>query len=487
MLMGTASKPSHSHAHAFTSLNARVPEGLTVFSRRNLLKASLLGLAGLTLPRLLQERTRAASTGSPMRGQKSVILLWMAGGPSHIDTWDPKPDRPLQNRGPFGVIPTRLPGVQFCEHYPLQAALLNKLTIIRSVDASHSNHEPNMVFQTANTAAEPRTNREAHLYPAIGSVIAKLRGANDPTMPPYVAFMKSRSHLAWGGYLGKSYDPFLANQAVSLPVYDLVGKDTGTKSNGSLFQLPRGLTHERLLERRHLLQDFDRLRNELDASGVMESMDRYGQQAVEVLLGRRAQEAFDLTLESDRVRERYGSHLWCQQALLARRLVEAGVAFVTLDLSYHTASGTWDNHGDNIPPYGGISKGLKPLLPLFDHLFTTLVQDLDQRGLLDEVLVLAMGEFGRTPLMGTQGSTDGRDHWPVVMSMAMAGGGFRHGQVIGATENDGGRIKERPVTPGDLAATIYHHMGVPLDATYVDFSGRPRFIIENGRPIGELL
>ena len=187
-----------------------------------------------------------------------------------------------------------------------------------------------------------------------------------------------------------------------------------------------------------------------------------------------------------RVRERYGKHLWCQQALLARRLVEAGVAFVTIDLSYHPASGTWDNHGDNIPPYGGISKGLKPLLPLFDHLITTLVSDLEQRGLLDDVLVLAMGEFGRTPMMGTQGSTDGRNHWPIVMSMAMAGGGLAARQVIGATEPDGGYIKERPVTPGDLAATIYHHMGVPLDTTYLDGTGRPRFVVEQGRPIEEL-
>ena len=150
-------------------------------------------------------------------------------------------------------------------------------------------------------------------------------------------------------------------------------------------------------------------------------------------------------------------------------------------------SGTWDTHGDNIPPYGGIKKGLGPLLPLFDHLITTLVDDLDSRGMLDHVLVLAMGEFGRTPTMGTQGSTDGRDHWPVVMSMALAGGGLRHSQVIGATEKDGGTIKERPVTPGDLAATIYYHMGVPLDTTYVDTSGRPRFIVANGQPMHELI
>src|SRR5205807_2010050 len=187
-------------------------------------------------------------------------------------------------------------------------------------------------------------------------------------------------------------------------------------------------------ERRTLLKDFDQLRQDLDRSGSMAAMDRYGQQAVELLAGRRAQEAFDLSREPAPVRDRYGNHLWCQQALLARRLVEAGASFVTLDLSYHSASGTWDTHGDNIPPYGGITKGLKPLLPLFDHLFTTLVSDLDQRGLLDEVLVLAMGEFGRTPQMGTQGSTDGRNHWPVVMSMALAGGGLRHGQEMAATE-----------------------------------------------------
>ena len=215
-------------------------------------------------------------------------------------------------------------------------------------------------------------------------------------------------------------------------------------------------------------------------------MDRYGQEAVELLVGRRAQAAFDLSQEPEAVRDRYGKHLWCQQALLARRLVEAGVAFVTIDLSYHPASGTWDNHGDNIPPYGGISKGLKPLLPLFDHLITTLVADLEERGLLDDVLVIAMGEFGRTPMMGTQGSTDGRNHWPVVMSMALAGGGLRHGQVIGATEADGGHIKDRPVTPGDLAATIYRHMGVPLDTTYLDATGRPRSIVEDGSPIAEL-
>ena len=219
----------------------------------------------------------------------------------------------------------------------------------------------------------------------------------------------------------------------------------------------------------------------------MAALNHYQHQAVEMLLGGRAAEAFDLTREPQATRDRYGKHLWCQQALVARRLVEAGTAFVTLDLSYHGASGTWDTHGDNIPPYGGIEKGLGPLLPLFDHLITTLVSDLEERGTLDDTLIIAMGEFGRTPYMGTQDSTDGRDHWPSVMSMCLAGGGLRHGQVIGATEKDGGTIRERPVTPADLAATLFRYFGVSQDTYYTDNQGRPRLVIENdGKPISEL-
>jgi hypothetical protein len=485
--MSDLSRRIHAHQHAFTSFQPLEREGLTLLSRRNMLKASLAGLAGLSVPALLRQRAQAVSQGRVTPERKSVILLWMTGGPSHIDTWDPKPSRPAENRGPFSVRSTKLPGVQICEHLPRMAAMLDRFTLIRSVDARHSNHEPNMVFQTGNSEAAPRINPRGRLYPAIGSIVGKMHGSNQSGMPPYVAFMKSRSHLAFGGYLGKQHDPFIADQAARLPIYTNVGVDTGRTTDADLFRLPLGLSQHRIHERRTLVKDFDRLRNDLDSSGTMETMDRYGQQAVEMVVGGRARQAFDLTKEPDRIRHRYGKHLWCQQALLARRLVEAGAAFVTLDLSYHTASGTWDTHGDNIPPYGGIKKGLGPLLPLFDHLITTLVGDLAERGLLDNVLVLAMGEFGRTPTMGTQGSTDGRNHWPMVMSMAVAGGGLRHGQVIGATEKDGGTIKERPVTPGDLAATIYHHMDVPLDATYPDTSGRPRFIVENGQPIRELL
>jgi uncharacterized protein (DUF1501 family) len=225
----------------------------------------------------------------------------------------------------------------------------------------------------------------------------------------------------------------------------------------------------------------------VDTSGMLAATDAFAQRAFEIVAGGRAHEAFDLSKEPQKVLDFYGTHDWAKQALLARRLVERGSSFVTIDLSNHSASGTWDTHGDNIPPYGGIWNGLRPLLPVFDHVITTLVQDLGERGMLDDTLVIAMGEFGRTPTLGTQGSTDGRNHWPHVMSMCLAGGGMRHGQVIGSSTRDGGEISDRAVTPADLAATIYHHMGVPLNTTYEDHQGRPNFIINGGAPLKELI
>ncbi len=464
-------KPSpYSGNHAFTWLNPREREGLTVLSRRSMLKAGWAGIAGLTLPELLRVRAQAAKAGRPMSGRKSVIILWMAGGPSHIDTWDPKPDRPSENRGPFSTIPTAIPGVRICEYLPKQAAMLDKFTIIRSVNATGSSHQPNQVFQTGNVLAAPRTNSKGKLYPAIGSIVAKHRAAANPELPPYVILnVRDRTHFAWAGYLGKNHDPFVGDNVKRL------------------MQLPTGLDLDRLKHRGTLVAKMDQLRRDADGTGAMEAMDEFSQRAYELISGNKAQEAFDVSREPQKVRDRYGPHEWAQKALLARRLVESGVSYVTVDLSNHSASGTWDTHGDNIPPYGGIWNGLRPLLPIFDHVATTLVSDLEERGMLDDVLVITMGEFGRTPLLGTQGSTDGRNHWPRVLSMCLAGGGFNHGQVIGATTPDGGEINERPVTPGDLAATIYHHMGVPLDGTYLDFQQRPHPIVDNGRVIKELV
>lgn len=449
----------------------------------------MAGIGGFGLPNLLAGATPNGGNGKRASG-KAVILLWMAGGPSQIDTLDPKPDRPPENRGPFAVARTRLPGVLFCEHLPKLASMADRFSVLRSVDCRHSNHEPNTVMQTANHKAEARTNPETEKYPAIGALVSKFHGPNHPAMPGYAAFMRSRSHLAFGGYAGKDHDPFLANEAARLPIYDLVGKDSGKMSVPARFGLPREVPVQRMGERRSLLERFDQVRAEAERNAELGNsplLTETGQKAMNLLLGGRVREALDMEREPASIRERYGPHLWCRQALLARRMVEAGCPFVTLDLSYHTASGTWDTHGDNIPPYGGISKGLKPLLPLFDHLITTLVDDLAQRGMLDNTMIVAMGEFGRTPQMGTQGSTDGRNHWPYVMSMLMAGGGLRHGQVIGSSTKDGGQINDRPIRPGDIAATMYHHFGVPLDSTYPDATNRPLHLLpDGGTPIREI-
>ena len=212
----------------------------------------------------------------------------------------------------------------------------------------------------------------------------------------------------------------------------------------------------------------------------MQAQEAFRQQAIEMVLGGRVSSAFDLSREAVAVRKRFGEQLWCKQALLARRLIQAGTSFVTIDLSMGINAGDWDSHGTE-HVFGGIESGLKPLLPTFDHLITTLISDLETRDMLDDVLILAMGDFGRTPIIGTQGGfTGGRNHWKGVMSICLAGGGFQHGQVIGSSDKEGGQIATRPVTPADLAATIYKHMDIPLDATYQDNRGRPLHIVEAG-------
>ena len=468
------------------------------FQRRKIIKAALGGLAGLTTADLLRAQDDAAKGGAS-DGGKSVILLWMAGGPSQIDTWDPKPKRPLENRGPFTSIPTAVPGVAVCEHLPEQASMLDKFTIIRSVDCAGSNHSPSVVMQTGNRKAQPRTNPNGALYPAIGSIVAKVLGPNQAGMPAYVSFNRDPDHVPGGGFIGMQYDPMNGHRAAGLPAYEGFGRLIGHRAEVDRavhFKLPEGVSGRRVYDRCQLSASLDRLRREIDHSGTMDALDHFQKQAVEMVLGGRARAAFDISREPAAARERYGSHLWCRQALLARRLVEAGVSFVTIDLSMGVNAGDWDSHG-NEHVFGGIAtspdprwgtKGLQPLLPVFDHLIATLVADLEDRGMLDDVLILALGDFGRDPIVGTQGGfTGGRNHWPRVMSMCLAGGGLNHGQVIGSSDSQGGEIKDRAITPSDLAATIYRHVGVSLDTTYLDTRGRPNYIVEeNGEPIREL-
>ena len=404
----------------------------------------------------------ANATSGPHGGRKAVILFWLSGGPSHLDMWDPKPEAPSEIRGPYGVIPTRIPGVQFSEHLPLQASIADKLSILRSVDCTASNHTP-ITMQAGNPLAQ-RTNdgNDGGGYPSMGSVAAKFRGANEPDLPAFVGLAPAWTSDVWeAGHMGNQYAPVKG--------HELAGK----------FALPEGVDVPHLQDRAQLRSELDRFGKRLDSDRTLDRVDRYTRQAYEMVLSGKVQRAFDVGTETAEMREAYGANSIGEKALLARRLVEAGVTFVLV-------SGAWgyfDHHGDNVR-WGGIEKGLTPLLPHVDRTIYTLVNDLERRGLLDSTLVMMMGEFGRSPVINKEA---GRDHWTNVMSMVMAGGGLRHGQAIGATDSRGGAIASSPIRPQDLAATTFRHLGIDVNAHWVNSRGRPIPIVtEGGRPIPEL-
>lgn len=427
-------------------------------SRRWFLQTGLAGLGGLALPQLLQAQS---ATGSGKR-PKAVVLFWLSGGPSQIDMWDPKPHAPREIRSPFGTIATKVPGIQLSEHLPLQASIADKLSFIRSVDCRASNHTP-ITMQAGNPLAR-RTNdgKDGGGYPSMGSIAAKYRGPNDPDMPGFVGLANAWKSDVWGaGHLGSDYEPVKG--------HELAGK----------FAMPEGVKVGRLENRNKLRQEFDRFRRDLDLEQTLERTDGYTQQAFDMVLSGKVQEAFAVDKESAETRAAYGKESIGQKALLARRLVESGVTFVLV-------SGAWgyfDHHGDSVR-WGGIEKGLKPLLPRADRAMHALVTDLEQRGMLDDTLVMMMGEFGRSPRINKD---LGRDHWTPAMSMAMAGGGLQHGQAIGSTDSTGGEIKSAPVRPQDLAATVFRHLEIDTGTLWTSPRGRPTgIVVKGGRPIPEL-
>ena len=458
---------AHNAHHArSTRANAMLPPAgdlIRVGGRRWFLQTGLAGLAGLSMADLLRSRASAAdSAANGSQDNKAVILFWLSGGPSHVDMWDPKPEAPLEVRGPYQAIDTAVPGIQVCEHLPLQASIMDKLTIIRSVDCSASNHTP-ITMQAGNALAR-RTNdgRDGGGYPSMGSIAAKFRGANDPAMPAFVGLADSWRSDVWGaGQMGSEYAPV-----------------KGKELPGRL-AIPKGMQIDRLTNRDALRQKFDRLARRLDRGESMAHFDRYEQMAYEMVTSTHVQDAFDVSRESDAMRDAYGRESIGEKALLARRLVEAGVTFILV-------SGAWgyfDHHGDEVR-WGGITKGLTPLLPRVDRVVYALINDLEARGLLDSTLVMMMGEFGRTPVINRNA---GRGHWTNCMSMLVAGGGTRGGQVIGATDRKGYAIAERPVRPADLAATTFRHLGIDVGAHWTSLQGRPTPIVTQGGQVVEEL
>lgn len=431
---------------------------IRVGSRRWFLQTGLAGVGGLSLADALRLSAAAEQSGD----RRAVILFWLSGGPSHIDMWDPKPNAPSEVRGPYQTIGTSVSGIEICEHLPLQASLMHKMSIIRSVDCSASNHTP-ITMQAGNALAR-RTDdgNDGGGYPSMGSVVARFRGPNAPNLPAFIGLADSWKADVWGaGHLGQEFEPVQGGQ--------LAGRLAPVE----------GVAASRLQDRAELRRQFDRLSRDLDRAAAMHQVDRYQQMALDMVTSGRVKEAFDISKEPDALRDAYGRISVGEKALLARRLVEAGVTFVLV-------SGRWgyfDHHGDNVPPWGGILKGLTPILPTVDRAMHALVTDLDQRGLLDSTLVLMLGEFGRTPMLSADG---GRGHWTNCMSMLVAGGGLPAGQVIGRTDRKGYDIQDARVRPSDLAATVFRHLRIDLDAHWVSPQGRPIPIVtEGGRPIPE--
>lgn len=450
--------------------DAGVPncEGAT---RRSFLQAGMLGLGGLTLPHLLRLRaSQAAAAPAKPRSDRSVILFWLSGGPGHMETWDPKPDAPSGFRGPFGSIPTSVPGVRFGELLPELARLTDRLAILRTVNHGTGDHTKGnhwMLTGYEGPAFNAPDNR-VQRRPAMGAAVARLLDSGRPGLPSYVAVPNLRGGtdnlFHYAAYLGGSANPFIVESDPN---------DAGFQVKN--LKLPGGLTIPRLEDRRRTLQALDQLRR--DAEPNVRDLDAYYQRAFDMLTGQAVAEAFDIAAEPAAVRDRYGRHTFGQSALMARRLVEAGTPFVTVNCV------PWDHHGT--PPQLKTEEGARKLIPPLDRAIATLVEDLIERGLYESTLVVAMGEFGRTPRMNKDA---GRDHWGKTFSVLVGCGSLRMGQVIGRSSPRGEYVIDRPLSPQDVAATVYHHLGIDSrEVTFEDRTGRPTYLIETGVPIRELL
>ena len=429
-------------------------------SRRSFLKIGALGLGGLTLPQLL----RAEAAGGVKMGHKAVIMIFLPGGPSHQDMFDLKMDAPSEVRGEFKPIETNVSGIQICEHLPKVAKLMDKMAIIRSIVGCNGDHYAVQCLTGRTTQNMPPGG-----WPCLGSVLSKLQGPVNKFVPPFVGLSPKMGHMPWAdagtpGFLGVSHAPFKPDGA------------------GKQDMVLNGVTLDRLADRRALLTGFDKLRRDIDGSGLMSGVDTFYQQAFGMLTSSKLLEALDLKNEDQKIVERYGKGdpknrddggpKLMEHFLIARRLCEAGARCVTLAFS------RWDHHGDN---FGALRQDL----PLLDQGLSALIEDIHARGLDKDISVVVWGEFGRTPTINKEA---GRDHWPRVSCALLAGGGMKLGQVIGATDRLGGEATERPVQFGEVFATLYHNLGIdPNRTTIPDLTGRPQYLVDGHLPMKELV
>jgi hypothetical protein len=433
------------------------------FYRRDFIKIGAAGLFGLTLPQLLRLESQARADGeaAPKRRADAVIMLWLGGGPATIDMWDLKPDAPTEIRGEFKPIDTSASGIQICEHLPKTAQVCDKVTLVRSLNHTIPSHGPATVFMQTGNKPTPAVQ-----YPVLGSLTTKLM-RQEPGVPPFVSFGEMRNGNA-AGYLGTAYNPFVIEG-------DGGKGGKGDKANFRVrgITLPNGFTLDQLDDRDGLLNAFDDAFKANDKSGdLVDGLDAFHQKALEILRSDKTKKAFDLTQEKQELREAYGLNGFGQGALAARRLVEAGVRFVTVSL------GGWDTHGQNFQALS------KQRLPQLDPTLATLIKDLADRGMLDKTIVYCAGEFGRTPKIN---KNSGRDHWARSMAVLLAGGGFKKGYAHGTTDVQGMAPTTEPCTPDDVSSTIFHCLGIDPHTELQTSTGRPIQLFREGHVVEKLL
>jgi len=437
------------------------------FHRRDVLRFGMAGILGMSLPRFLQleasAKEQARQNGAELKKKaNSVILVWLPGGPATIDMWDLKPDAPAEIRGEFKQIDSNVAGISICEHLPKMAKVIAKVTLVRSLNHTIPSHGPATVFmQTGNKPTA------ALQYPSLGSLCAKLL-PTEKGVPPYVTFNDIRGNAGQSGYLGTAYNPFT-----------IEGNGGGGKGGGNIslrvrgVTLPQGVTLEDLDKRDKLLESFDQGLADLDKNAdLVNGLDAFHRQALEILHSEKTKKAFNIGQESQQLREKYTTAPFGTGLLAARRLVEAGVRFVSLSV------GGWDTHGQNF-------QALKTRnLPALDQPLATLISDLDERGLLNSTIVMVAGEFGRTPKIN---KNSGRDHWARSMACVLAGGGFKRGYAHGTTDVQGMAPATLPCTPDDVSATIFQCLGVDPHLELQTHAGRPVQLFREGRVVEKLL
>lgn len=444
------------------------------YSRRSFLQLGMAGMGALTLPQILQAKEASSPKGSSSKNT-SIILVWLDGGPGHMDMYDMKPEAPAEYRGLWNPIRTNVPGMEITELYPMQAKAADKFSIVRSLHHENGDHfaAGHIILTGRGGASGADTPGK---YPFIGSIATKLTGPRKPGMPahaavPYAMSIGLRPGYFGGNYLGVATNPF-----------ETEGDPNAANFQVNNIQMPGGMSIDRLESRTDLMHRFDRLRRDVDSSGMIDAIDRFDRDAYEMVAGENARRAFDISTEDPRMRDRYGRHSWAQSMLLARRLVEAGTTFVTVHL------GGWDHHWD-------LKASYERLLPIVDQAYSALLEDLSQRGLLDTTLVMLCGEFSRTPRMNDGGNggapmsmgTPGRDHWGNAMFCLMGGGGVKGGQVIGSTNRLGEVPQDRPVSPADIHHTMFQVLGIDPHISFLNHSGRPIPALEPGSVIQELV